>query len=190
MSNDSVLSEDAGSLSHAARDVPKPPLSRTLAQVQPGRNRNFKFGSCPHHNCARSAFVFGPNAAPERRGRPYVFLVQSVRLVCFASRLFFLADNVARAFRAFVDSFFSVTRRMGAAEPLQRNGYACLFYIYYSMSCVNSLRICNKWWRMENGKRVCWHMVPATTEQWNDFPLAQKQKWQSLKYSLARGSRP
>ena len=114
-----------------------------------------------------------------------VYVWSALRRDCF-----FLADNVARAFRAFVDSFFSVTRRMGAAEPLQRNGYACLFYIYYSMSCVNSLRICNKWWRMENGKRVCWHMVPATTEQWNDFPLAQKQKWQSLKYSLARGSRP
>ena len=51
-------------------DVPKPPLSRTLAQVQPGRDRNFKFGSCPQRNCARSAFVFGRNAGPERRGRP------------------------------------------------------------------------------------------------------------------------
>ena len=61
----------------------------------------------------------------------------------------------------------------------------------FTMSCGKwSLRICNKWWRMENGKRLCWHMVPATTEQWNDFPLFQKQKWQSLKYSLARGSRP
>lgn len=64
------------------------PLSRTLAQFQPGRKRDFKFGSCPTHSCARSAFVFGPNAAPERRGRPYVLLVQSVGSVCFAS--FFL----------------------------------------------------------------------------------------------------
>ena len=91
MSNDSVVSEDAGSLSHAAPDVPRPPLSRTLAQVQPSRYRNFKFGSCPHHNCARSAFVFGPNAGPERRGRPYVLLVESVGSVCFASRQVFLS---------------------------------------------------------------------------------------------------
>lgn len=91
ISNDSVLSEDAGSLSPAGSAVPRPPLSRTLAQVQPGRNRNFKFGSCPYHNCARSAFVFGPNAAPERRGRPYVLLDQIVGSVCFASRLLILS---------------------------------------------------------------------------------------------------
>ena len=91
ISNDSVLSEDAGSLSPAGSAVPRPPLSRTLAQVQPGRNPNFKFGSCPYHNCARSAFVFGPNAAPERRGRPYVLLDQIVGSVCFASRLLILS---------------------------------------------------------------------------------------------------
>lgn len=115
-------SSEQASGSCAASAHTSRPLSERLAAVVPRRPRIFKFGACPHHECARSPFVFGPGAAPERRGRPFV--------------------------------------------------------------------ICNRWWKYDGNRRLCWHMVPASEEQWREFPLFQKQKWESLKYSLARGSRP
>lgn len=49
---------------------------RVAAVSRPSRGavagRQFKFGSCPTHGCARSAHVFSVDAASERRGRAFV----------------------------------------------------------------------------------------------------------------------
>eukprot|EP00435_Cladocopium_sp_Y103_P007780 s5231_g2.t1 len=46
--------------------------------------RQFKFGSCPIHACARSAHVFSADASRERRGRAFVCLVSRTCFFAFA----------------------------------------------------------------------------------------------------------
>eukprot|EP00435_Cladocopium_sp_Y103_P065458 s693_g27.t1 len=104
--------------------------------------RQFKFGSCPIHACARSAHVFSADASRERRGRAFV---------CLVSRTF----------------FFSFARQ----------------------GLLIMHRICNLWWKYESGgRRKCWHMEQATTQQFSVFPKMLKEKYQDLRISLARGA--
>lgn len=62
---------------------------RVAAVSRPSRGavagRQFKFGSCPTHGCARSAHVFSVDAASERRGRAFVCLVSRMMCVCYYS---------------------------------------------------------------------------------------------------------
>ena len=44
----------------------------------PRLTKQFKWGSCPRHGCARSPHVFGSECAPKRRGKAFLCLVNKI----------------------------------------------------------------------------------------------------------------
>ena len=47
--------------------------------------------------------------------------------------------------------------------------------------------VCNRWYKFSpEGKRLCWEMRKATSEDFKKFPKFQKQKFGDLKLSLLR----
>lgn len=127
MSNDSVLSEDAGSLSHAAR------MFRNHLCQEPWRKFNLAEIETSSSAAAHSATALAvlsflapmPDQNDEEDLMCYSFKVY-VQSACVTT--IFLVDNVARAFRAFVDSFFGhETNGDRQASPKK---WLCVCFLY------------------------------------------------------------